>query len=151
MPSDAAATQKERLAWLAILDNAPLAQSFVAGMTPQEFAADRRTFYAVTRCLEIISEHKKSAGSNNRHRSPRDDIPRWTELGNATGILSPYPPHVPFASAGAPKPGTRTHCEEAQWLHVPTWVITPFTPPSGAAAHQIKLPPSSTRTTWPVT
>ncbi len=56
MPSDAGPTAKERLAWLAIQDNAALAQNFVAGMTPEAFAADRRTFYAVTRCLEIISE-----------------------------------------------------------------------------------------------
>jgi hypothetical protein len=31
---------KERLAWLAIQDNAGLAQSFVAGMTPQVFATN---------------------------------------------------------------------------------------------------------------
>ncbi len=56
MPSDGEQTRAERLAWLAIQDNALLAQSFIAGMAPQAFATDRRTFYAVTRCLEIISE-----------------------------------------------------------------------------------------------
>jgi uncharacterized protein with HEPN domain len=56
MPSDAAPTPKEELAWLAILDNARLAQDFVSGMTLEQFANDRRTFYAVTRCLEIVSE-----------------------------------------------------------------------------------------------
>jgi uncharacterized protein with HEPN domain len=56
MPSEAGPTPKEELAWRAIQDNIELAQAFVIGMTADEFAADRRTFYAVTRCLEIISE-----------------------------------------------------------------------------------------------
>lgn len=56
MPSDAAPTAKEALAWRAIQDNIVLAQSFVAGMTIEQFCVDQRTFYAVTRCLEIISE-----------------------------------------------------------------------------------------------
>ena len=43
MPSEAAPTAKEQLAWRAIQDNAILAQSFVEDMTLQEFAADRRT------------------------------------------------------------------------------------------------------------
>ena len=55
MPSDAAPSAKKRQARLAIRDNAALAQSFVEDMTLQEFAVSRRTFYAVTRCPEIIS------------------------------------------------------------------------------------------------
>ena len=39
-----------------IRDNAKLAQEFAAGFSAEEFKTDRRTFYAVTRCLEIISE-----------------------------------------------------------------------------------------------
>ena len=39
-----------------ILWNADLAFSFLGDMTFEDFAADLRTFYAVTRCLEIISE-----------------------------------------------------------------------------------------------
>jgi uncharacterized protein with HEPN domain len=38
------------------LENAKLAQSFVAGLDYLGFSADRRTVYAVTRCLEIVSE-----------------------------------------------------------------------------------------------
>ena len=48
----------------AISDNAAPAQSFVAGMSAEQFAEDRRTFYAVTRCLEIISEAARSRGGN---------------------------------------------------------------------------------------
>jgi uncharacterized protein with HEPN domain len=70
MPSDAAPTPRERLAWLAIQDNAAFAQSLVAGMMPQEFAADRRTFYAVTRCLEIISEAARRLSAAQQDRFP---------------------------------------------------------------------------------
>ena len=50
MPSD-----RTRLA-LAAIENARLAQDFTAGLSEAAFEADRRTFYAVTRCFEIISE-----------------------------------------------------------------------------------------------
>ncbi len=39
-----------------IRDNVLLAQEFAADMTVDAFKADRRTFYAVARCLEIVSE-----------------------------------------------------------------------------------------------
>lgn len=49
-------SNRARLALFDIRDNIRLAQQFVAGLSDAEFAADRRTFYAVARCLEIISE-----------------------------------------------------------------------------------------------
>lgn len=39
-----------------IRDNAVLARSFVAYMMVEAFTVNRHTFYAVTRCLKIISE-----------------------------------------------------------------------------------------------
>jgi uncharacterized protein with HEPN domain len=51
MPSD-----RTRLALFAIRDNILLAQSFVAEASEAAFKTDIRIFYAVTRCLEIISE-----------------------------------------------------------------------------------------------
>jgi uncharacterized protein with HEPN domain len=51
MPSRA-----EHLALKAVVENIVLAQSFIQGMTLSEFQVDRRTVYAVTRCLEIVSE-----------------------------------------------------------------------------------------------
>jgi uncharacterized protein with HEPN domain len=39
-----------------ILENIRLAGSFVSGFSLSDFLADRRTSYAVVRCLEIISE-----------------------------------------------------------------------------------------------
>ncbi len=77
MPSDVAPTQKEELAWLAILDNARLAQDFVSGMTLEQFAGDRRTFYAVTRCLEIVSEAaRRLRGAQQEQHS---DLP-WRQI-----------------------------------------------------------------------
>jgi uncharacterized protein with HEPN domain len=72
MPSDDGPTPAETLAWLAIQENARLAQNFVAGMTSEQFAEDRRTFYAVTRCLGIISEAAR------RLRGPQQE--RFTQL-----------------------------------------------------------------------
>jgi uncharacterized protein with HEPN domain len=50
MPSDPAAALRD------IQRNIDLATQFVAGMEYEAFRDDTRTVYAVTRCLEIISE-----------------------------------------------------------------------------------------------
>ncbi len=54
-----------------IIDNIEAARQFIAGMDYETFAADQKTFYAVTRALEIISgasrrlpEDVKAAHSN---------------------------------------------------------------------------------------
>lgn len=65
MPSD-----RTRQALLDILENGMLARSFVAGMEFDAFADDRRTFYAVTRCLEIISEASRRLEEPLRARHP---------------------------------------------------------------------------------
>src|SRR4051812_33248277 len=39
-----------------IKENIELARTFVAGLSLTEFKSDRKTVYAVIRCLEIISE-----------------------------------------------------------------------------------------------
>lgn len=49
-------SDRTRLALTAILENARLARDFAAGHSAATFEADRRTVYAVMRCLEIISE-----------------------------------------------------------------------------------------------
>jgi uncharacterized protein with HEPN domain len=82
MPSEEAPTPKEELAWLAIQDNAALAQSFLAGMTAELFAADRRTFYAVTRCLEIISEAARRLGPAQQGRFPGLEWRQIEDSGN---------------------------------------------------------------------
>ena len=65
MPSD-----RTRLALIAVVENARLADSFTVGLTAEEFEADRRTFYAVTRCLEIISEACRRLPEELRQRHP---------------------------------------------------------------------------------
>ena len=43
-----------------ILFNIDLANSFAQGFDYQRFLTDMRTFYAITRCLEIISEASRA-------------------------------------------------------------------------------------------
>ena len=72
MPSD-----RSRLTLFGIRDNVRLAQAFVDGLSEEDFEADRRTFYAVTRCLEIISEAARRLTSEMRDRHP--DLP-WRAI-----------------------------------------------------------------------
>ena len=54
-------SSRARQALLDIRDNILLAQEFTAGFSVETFRDDRRTFYAVTRCLEIVSEAARRA------------------------------------------------------------------------------------------
>ncbi len=65
MPSD-----PTRLALIAIMENARLAQGFIAGLSQEAFETDRRTFHGVTRCLEIISEASRRLSPAVRDRHP---------------------------------------------------------------------------------
>ena len=65
MPSDTAA-----LALLDIRDNGKYAQEFVAGLSLEEFRRDRKTFYAVIRALEIISEAARRLPPEMQARHP---------------------------------------------------------------------------------
>jgi uncharacterized protein with HEPN domain len=49
-------SETERDSLSDILINIDLANSFAEGFDYQRFLEDMRTFYAITRCLEIISE-----------------------------------------------------------------------------------------------
>ena len=82
MPSEASPTRAERLAWLAIQDNAHLAQGFVADMKVEQFEADRRTFYAVTRCLEIISEAARRLRGAQQDQNPDLEWRQIEDSGN---------------------------------------------------------------------
>jgi uncharacterized protein with HEPN domain len=63
-------SNKVHLALLDIRDNIRLAEDFAAGLSLDAFVADRRTFYAVTRCLEIISEAARRLPASVRNRHP---------------------------------------------------------------------------------
>ena len=58
------------LALFDIRDDARLAQQFVVGLTLDAFKADRRTFYAVTRRAEIVSEAARRLPPSLRARHP---------------------------------------------------------------------------------
>ena len=66
-----------------IRDNIRPAHSFVEGLDLTEFAKDARTLYAVTRCLEIISEASRRVGSSVQARHP--NIP-WGQIVRAGNI-----------------------------------------------------------------
>ncbi len=58
------------LALLDIRDDGKSAQDFVAGLSLEEFKRDRKTFYAVTRALEIISEAARRLPPEMQARHP---------------------------------------------------------------------------------
>jgi len=58
------------LALEAIQENARLAEEFALDLSLDAFAGDRRTFYAVTRCLEIVSEAARQLPEAVRERHP---------------------------------------------------------------------------------
>lgn len=66
-----------------ILHNIDLAHSFVRDISYDEFCADIRTVYAVTRCLEIISEASRKLPDDIKKRHP--NIP-WTDIAGAGNI-----------------------------------------------------------------
>jgi len=51
-----------------ILDNMKLAEEFVRCVTPEKFSGDRKTAYAVLRCLEVIGEAAKNVPASVRER-----------------------------------------------------------------------------------
>jgi uncharacterized protein with HEPN domain len=78
MPSD-----RGRLALFDIRDNVRLAWTFVEGLTEEDFEADRRAFYAVTRCLEIISESARRLSPEMRAKHP--ELP-WRAIMGAGNV-----------------------------------------------------------------
>ena len=120
-------SDRTRQALLDILDNGTLARSFVAGMEFDAFADDRRTFHAVTRCLEIISEASRRLdeaprarirnclraimGGGNVHRHEYDNVAesfvRRTVRDSLPGLLAAVELELDRegAAPGLPPPG----------------------------------------------
>ena len=63
-------SNRARLALYDIRDNCELAKQFTAGLSFEDFKADRRSFYAVTRALEIVSEAARRLPQDLRDRHP---------------------------------------------------------------------------------
>ncbi len=92
-------------ALLDIRDNIALAKQFTAGMTYEDFAGNTLVFYAVIRCLEIISEASRRlpdelkmrnsnipwaqiAGAGNVYRHDYEDVQRRLVWGTVTERLA---------------------------------------------------------------
>jgi uncharacterized protein with HEPN domain len=76
-------SNRARIALTDIRDNIHLAQGFAADLSLDSFKADRRTFYAVTRCLEIISEAARRLPQSLRNRHP--ELP-WRAIMGAGNV-----------------------------------------------------------------
>ena len=76
-------SNRGRLALFDIRDNILLAREFLGGMSPAAFMADRKTFYAAARCLEIISEAARRLPSALRDRHP--ELP-WRAIMGAGNV-----------------------------------------------------------------
>src|SRR5687768_7350203 len=66
-----------------ILENIDLATIFVAGMSLEGFRTDKRTRYAVVRCLEIISEASRRLPPEIKMRHP--ELP-WSNMAGAGNV-----------------------------------------------------------------
>jgi uncharacterized protein with HEPN domain len=77
MPSDAAAALRD------MERHIDLAVQFVAGMDYEAFRDDARTLYAVTRCLEIISEASRRLPAEMKARHPSI---AWKNMAGAGNI-----------------------------------------------------------------
>jgi uncharacterized protein with HEPN domain len=80
MPSDTEATRR----WLDDIHyHIAAAQNFAAGMNYQAFCDDMRAIYAVTRCLEIISEASRRLPDGLKARDPSI---QWRDMASAGNI-----------------------------------------------------------------
>jgi uncharacterized protein with HEPN domain len=79
MPSDAAATGALR----DIEHHIDLATQFVADLEYETFREDLRTVYAVTRCLEIISEASRRLPKEMKARHPAI---AWKDMAGAGNV-----------------------------------------------------------------
>lgn len=76
-------SDRDRQAWTDILDNARLALGFAGEMDQAVFSADTRTYYAVTRCLEIVSEAARRLSEVERARHA--SLP-WKDMTGAGNV-----------------------------------------------------------------
>lgn len=76
-------SERDRTGLTDILANIDLAFAFANGFDYAAFLADMRTFYAMTRCLEIISEASRRLSPDLKERYP--DIP-WRKMAGSGNI-----------------------------------------------------------------
>ena len=80
MPSDGVAARR----WLLdIQHHIEMAQGFIAGINYEAFRDDTMRLYAVTRCLEIISEASRRLPDDLKSRNPSIE---WRDMAAAGNI-----------------------------------------------------------------
>lgn len=77
MPSDAKVVLGD------IAENILLAKRWTDGLSVDAFSEDRKTFYAVTRCLEIISEASRRLPDGLKQRGV--NVP-WSDIRDAGNV-----------------------------------------------------------------
>jgi uncharacterized protein with HEPN domain len=76
--------ERERQAWLAIIQNGQFARELIGSLSIDDFTEDRRAVYAVTRCLEIVSEASRRLRGAQQERCP--DIP-WRQIEDSGNVF----------------------------------------------------------------
>jgi uncharacterized protein with HEPN domain len=76
-------SERDRAGLADILFNLDLADRFVSGLDYEGFVDDMRTFYALTRCLEIISEASRRLSEELKARHP--EIP-WRQIAGSGNV-----------------------------------------------------------------
>ena len=76
-------SERARKALLDMQDNIRLALEWTDGLSLAAFSENRVVFYAVTRCLEIISEASRRLAPELRQRHPHI---AWRDMGAAGNI-----------------------------------------------------------------
>ena len=66
-----------------LMDNIDAIWEFTAGMDRDDFAADRKTLYAVVRALEIVSEATRRLPAELKDRHPEVD---WVAVASAGNV-----------------------------------------------------------------
>jgi uncharacterized protein with HEPN domain len=70
-----------------LVENMKHAETFIENLTYEEFIKDKKTSYAVVRCIEIIGEAAKNIPDDVRDRYP--DIP-WKKMAGMRDKISHF-------------------------------------------------------------
>ena len=83
-------SKNPRIRLVDILDNIQAIEQFTAGLTFEDYVREKKTVYAVTRALEIISEASRRLPDQLKNRHPEIDwpprLPPETSTGTSTRL-----------------------------------------------------------------